>query len=103
PTGLAVSILQGMYAGTPEKEQTRDTYQGYVVPAIAAQISDASAEPDAARRARLLGDAQRAVWATWPCLWAFVPNAVLAHRERVGDISLGPTNSYDLASARLEG
>lgn len=103
PTGLAVSILQGMYAGTPEKEKTRDTYQGYVVPSIAAQIADAAADPDATRRTQLLGDAQRAVWATWPCLWAFVPNAVIASRSRVGDISLVPTNSYDLASARLEG
>lgn len=103
PTGLAVSALQGMYGGTPEKEKTRDTYQGYVVPSIAAQIADADAAPDAAHRAQLLGDAQRAVWATWPCMWAFVPNAVIASRSRVGDISLVPTNSYDLASVRLEG
>ena len=40
-----------MYGGTAEKEETRDTYQGYVFPEIADQLADASAETDAAERA----------------------------------------------------
>ena len=34
PTGLALTIMQGMYAGTAEKEATRDSYHGYVFPEI---------------------------------------------------------------------
>jgi peptide/nickel transport system substrate-binding protein len=102
-TGLALTSLQGMYAGTPEKERTRDTYQGYVFPEIAAQLADASAEIDPARRNEKLAAAQKAIWGTWPCLWAFVPKAVLARRTRVRDLALAPTNSYDLATVRLEG
>ena len=37
PTGLAITMMQGMYAGTAEKEKTRDTYQGYVIPDVAGQ------------------------------------------------------------------
>lgn len=32
PTGLALTIMQGMYAGTAEKEATRDTYHGTSFP-----------------------------------------------------------------------
>ena len=102
PTGLAITMLQGMYAGTPEKEATRDTYQGYVIPEVAAKIQAASAEADPARRTQLLNDAQQAVWDTWPCAWAFVPKSVLAHRNRVSGINLAPTNSYPLVDVRLE-
>ena len=45
-TGLALTTLQGMYAGTAEKEATRDTYHGYVFPEITAKIQAASSEPD---------------------------------------------------------
>jgi peptide/nickel transport system substrate-binding protein len=102
PTGLAITMLQGMYSGTPEKEKTRDTYQGYVIPEVSAKIQAASAEADPARRQKLLEDAQQAVWDTWPCAWAFVPKSVLAHRNRVSGINLAPTNSYPLVDVRLE-
>src|SRR5437868_1032347 len=42
PTGLAVTIMQGMYAGTPKKEETRDTYHGYIVPEVTELIGQAS-------------------------------------------------------------
>ncbi|MBD1590429.1 ABC transporter substrate-binding protein [Arthrobacter sp. S1_S22] len=102
PTGLAITMLQGMYAGTPEKEVIRDTYQGYVFPKVQAKIQAASFEVDPARRQELLAVAQQAIWDTWPCAWAFVPKSVLAHRNRVTGINLAPTNSYPLVDARLE-
>jgi peptide/nickel transport system substrate-binding protein len=101
-TGLALTTLQGMYAGTAEKEATRDTYHGYVFPEITAKIQAASSEPDPARRAALLDAAQQDIWNTWPCLWSFVPNALLAKRTRVQNVSLTPINSYDLGVVRLE-
>ena len=101
-TGLALTTIQGMYAGTVEKEATRDTYHGYVFPDITAKIELASSEPDPSRRAKLLADAQRDIWNTWPCLWSFVPNALLAKRTRVENVTLTPINSYDLGSVRLE-
>lgn len=102
PTGLALTSLQGMYGGTAQKEATRDTYQGYVVPHVERLISAASSEVDDARRDQLLTQAQDAVWDTWPCLWAFVPNSVLAQRNRVRDLLLAPNNSYDLSATKLE-
>lgn len=102
PTGQAITTLLGMFGGTPEKERTRDTYQGYVFPAIADQIAAAAAEIDADRRTQLLTDVQHKIWDTWPCLWAFVPNVVLARRARVRGIALAPINSYDLDTVRVE-
>lgn len=102
PTGLAITMLQGMYGGTAEKEKTRDTYQGYVVPDVLAKIQAASSAVDPARRQELLAVAQQAVWDTWPCAWAFVPKSVLAHRERASGVNLAPTNSYPLVDVRLE-
>jgi ABC-type transport system substrate-binding protein len=101
PTGLALTMLKGMYGGTAEKEATRDTYHGYVFPDVQRVIDAAGTEVDPTRRQQLLGQAQDAVWATWPCMWAFVPNAVLARRNRVTGLALKPTNSFDLASTRL--
>ncbi|MBY6435661.1 ABC transporter substrate-binding protein [Rhodococcus kroppenstedtii] len=101
PTGLAITIMQGMYAGTPEKEATRDTYHGYQFPEIAAAIARASEEVDPTRRGQLLADAQRQIWDTVPCLWSFVPKSVLAKRDRIQDVTLRPTNSYDLSAATL--
>ncbi|WP_431904566.1 ABC transporter substrate-binding protein [Amycolatopsis thermoflava] len=103
PTGQAITSLLGMYGGTPAKEQTRDTYQGFVVPEIADALATAGAETDAGRRSELLAAAQHRIWATWPCLWAFVPNVVLARRTRVQGVALQPINSYDLESVRVEG
>ncbi|NKX54773.1 ABC transporter substrate-binding protein [Arthrobacter sp. E918] len=102
PTGLAITMLQGMYAGTAEKEKTRDTYQGYVVPSVTAKITAASSEVDPVRREKLLAEAQQAVWDTWPCAWAFVPKSVLAHTDRVQGLTLSANNSYPLADVRLE-
>jgi peptide/nickel transport system substrate-binding protein len=103
PTGLALTILQGMYAGTPEKEETRDTYHGYLFPEITAIITQASEEVEPARRDALLADAQRRIWDTCPMLWSFVPKAVLGRRTRIDGIDLRPTNSYDLAAVTLNG
>ncbi|GAA0527537.1 ABC transporter substrate-binding protein [Saccharopolyspora thermophila] len=103
PTGEVTTALQGMYGGTPHKELTRDTYQGYVFPEIAAELTALAAEPDAERRAQRLAAVQHAIWQTWPSLWAFVPDVVLARRERVRDLRLQSNNSYDLATTRLEG
>lgn len=100
-TGLAITMLQGMFAGTAEAEQTRDTYHGYVVPEVAALIGQASVEIDAARRDRLLVDAQRATWNTWPAMWGFAPKAVVARRDRVSELTLGANNSYDVVPVRL--
>lgn len=101
-TGLALTTIQGMYAGTAEKEKTRDSYHGYVFPDITAKIEAASAEPDPARRTTLLNEAQVDIWNTWPCLWSFVPNALLAKRTRVSNVELTPINSYDLGNVALE-
>lgn len=102
PTGLAITMMQGMYAGTPEKEKTRDTYQGYVVPDVQAKIQAASSEVDPVRRQERLALAQQAIWETWPCAWAFVPKSVLAQQKRVSGLQLAPTNSYPLVDVRLE-
>ena len=103
PTGLALTMLQGMYAGTAEKEETRDTYHGYVFPDVEQAIADASAEIDPTRRQELLGRAKDMVWDTWPCMWAFVPKAVLARRTRVQDLELKSTNSFELSTTTLAG
>ncbi len=102
PTGLALTPLQGMFAGTAEKEETRDTYHGYIFPEITDLITKASQETDPTTRNATLATAQQQIWATWPCLWAFVPQAVVANRARVTGIELSPTNSYNLAQIRLE-
>lgn len=102
-TGQALTSLQGMYGGTPERERTRDTYMGYVIPDIQRRLEDAATETDAASRDRKLAAAQHAVWNTWPSLWAFAPKTLLARRERVRDLGLLQLNSYDLSAVRLEG
>ncbi|MEV4576277.1 ABC transporter substrate-binding protein [Nonomuraea jabiensis] len=103
PTGLALTPLQGMFAGTEEKEATRDTYHGYVFPKITAMLQKASRETDRTARDALLATAQKEIWNTWPCMWAFVPKTVIARRKRVQNVLLSPTNSYDLAAVRLNG
>ena len=103
PTGLALTIMQGMYAGTAAKEATRDTYHGYLFPEITAIITQASEDADPARRAALLADAQRKIWATCPMMWSFVPKAVLGRRTRIEGMALRPTNSYDLSAISLKG
>jgi len=103
PTGLALTIMQGMYAGTAEKEATRDSYHGYVFPEITKVITAASEEVDPVRRDTLLADAQRRIWETCPMMWSFVPKAVLGRRTRIDGINLRPTNSYDLAAVALNG
>lgn len=102
-TGQALTSLQGMYGGTPEKERTRDTYMGYVVPAVHEALADAATETDPAARSAQLADVQRKIWDTWPMLWAFAPKTLLARRERVHGLGLLPLNSYDLSAVRLEG
>jgi peptide/nickel transport system substrate-binding protein len=100
-TGVALTTLQGMYSGTAEREKTRDTYQGYVVPKVANLLSAAAAESDEAKRNATLKQAQQAIWDTWPCMWAFVQNNNLAHRDRVQGINLLPTNFYDISTVTV--
>ena len=102
-TGLALTNLQGMYAGTAEKEATRDTYHGFVFPEISSRIIAATSETDTAKSTQLLSDVQQDIWAQWPCMWAFIPNAVLARRARVAGIKLRPINSYQLSSVKVNG
>jgi ABC-type transport system substrate-binding protein len=100
-TGLALDTLRGVYGSTPEEEETRDSYHGYVFPDISAQIETASQTEDPAQRAALLLQAQKDIWSTWPTMWAFAQNNALAHRNRVQGIDLRPNNSYDLSGLRL--
>jgi len=102
PTGLAVTLLQGMYAGTALKEETRDSYHGYVFPEITDIIGQASSEVDPVQRQTYLDQAQQAVWDSWPCLWSFAPKAVLARRDRVEGVELGPNGSYRAADVTLK-
>jgi ABC-type transport system substrate-binding protein len=102
PTGLAVTLLQGMYAGTAAREETRDSYHGYVFPDITATISRASSEVDPVLRQTYLDQAQQEVWDSWPCLWSFAPKAVVARRERVQGIDLAPTGSYIASGVSLK-
>ncbi|WP_128374427.1 ABC transporter substrate-binding protein [Streptomyces cavernae] len=102
-TGQALTSLQGMYGGTAEKERTRDTYMGYVVPRVQRQLSAAATEADARERDRQLAAVQHAIWDTWPSLWAFAPKTLLARRDRVHDLNLLRLNAYDLSTVRLEG
>ncbi|MFE3830195.1 ABC transporter substrate-binding protein [Streptomyces sp. NPDC059092] len=103
PTGQALTTLQGMYGGTPAKERTRDAFMGYVVPHVEKQLTAASTQVDDAERSRQLAAVQKAIWETWPSLWAFAPKTLLARRTRVRGLSLLPINSYDLSAVRLEG
>ena len=100
-TGLALDTLRGVYGSTPAREKTRDSYHGYIYPKIAAQIAEATRTSDEAKRASILEQAQKDIWATWPAMWAFGPNNALAHRKRVSGIDLRPSNSYDLAGVRV--
>ncbi|HEY8718160.1 ABC transporter substrate-binding protein [Pengzhenrongella sp.] len=103
PTGLALTMLQGMYAGTAKKEETRDTYHGYIVPAITAEIAAASSEVDGHKRQAILDAAQQNIWNTWPCMWSFAPKSIVARRDRVENLVLEPINSYELAATRMKG
>jgi len=102
-TGLAITNLQGQYAGTAAKEKTRDTYLGFVFPDVTNLLDQASAEPDAAKRDALLKEAQEKIWALWPAMWAWTPENVLAKRKRVTTLELSPANSYDLSKVKVSG
>lgn len=102
-TGQALTDMVGMFAGTAAKEKTRDTFQGYVYPEITRVISQASAEANAATRTALLKKAQQMVWDTYPCIWAFVQNNVLAYRTGVRNLDLLGINSYDIAAVSVGG
>jgi ABC-type transport system substrate-binding protein len=102
-TGLALTNLQGQYGGTAEKEKTRDTYHGFVVPAVTSLLDQATGEPDVGKRDALLKDAQEKIWALWPAMWAWTPDNVLARRKRVSSVELSPANSYDLSKVRVSG
>ncbi|WP_329101747.1 ABC transporter substrate-binding protein [Micromonospora sp. NBC_01699] len=100
-TGLAITNLQGQYGGTAEKEKTRDSYHGFVVPEVTGLLDQAGAEADAVKRTALLGQAQERIWALWPALWAWTPDNVLARRKHVTALGLSPANSYDLSKVRV--
>ncbi|MFE2944122.1 ABC transporter substrate-binding protein [Streptomyces sp. NPDC059255] len=103
PTGQALTMLQGMYGGTAAKDRTGDAFMGYIVPHVEKQLTAASTQVDDTERNRQLAVVQKAVWETWPSLWAFAPKTLLARRARVRGLSLLPINSYDLSAVRLEG
>ena len=69
-------MMQGMYAGTAEKEKTRDTYHGYVFPAITRQDRRPPPAKSMTPPRTVLEKAQRDIWETWPAMWAFAPKAV---------------------------
>jgi ABC-type transport system substrate-binding protein len=100
-TGLALTNLQGMYGATAEKEATHDSYHGFVVPEISTLISTANGTADASARDSLLAEAQQKIWDLYPCMWAFVPKAVLARRSEVENVGLRAINSYDLSAVTL--
>ncbi len=100
-TGLALTNLQGQYGGTAAKEKTRDTYQGFVVPAISNLLDQAGAEPDVTKRNALLATAQQDIWDLWPAMWAWTPKNVLAKRKRVQGLALKAINSYDLSTVTV--
>ncbi|GMA18865.1 ABC transporter substrate-binding protein [Arsenicicoccus piscis] len=102
-TGLAITNLVAQYAGTAEKEKTRDTYHGFVVPQITDLLDRASQEVDEAKQTALLDEAQKLIWAQWPAMWAWTPNNVLAKRKRVRGLRLRPTNAYDLRAISVVG
>ncbi len=102
-TGLALTNLQGQYGGTAEKEKTRDTYHGFIVPEVTTLLDQAAAESDETKRNDLLKQAQEKIWALWPAMWAWTPNNVLAKRKRVTNLDLRATNSYDLGSVTVSG
>ncbi len=100
-TGLALTNLVGMYAGTAEKEAKKESYHGFVFPEITDVIAKAGAESDQTARDALLADAQRKIWDKWPAMWAWTPNNVLARRSTVGGLDLRAINSYDLSSVTV--
>ena len=56
-------------------------YGEFMTEAERRRLTSGLAEVDKAARNELLAQAQRAIWATWPCLWAFVPKVVVARRS----------------------
>ena len=100
-TGLALTNLVGMYAGTAEKEAKKESYHGFVFPEITELIAQAGAESDETKRNALLADAQEKIWAEWPAMWAWTPNNVLAKRTTVGGLNLRAINSYDLSAVTV--
>jgi peptide/nickel transport system substrate-binding protein len=95
-TGDALTPLIGIYGGTAEKEAERKTYHGYVYPEITTLLVAASAEIDSAKQADLMNRAQKLIWETWPSMFAFTQNNILAHRNNVSGIVLRPNNTFDL-------
>lgn len=95
-TGDALTPLVGIYAGTAEKEVERATYHGYIYPAISEKLLAATAEVDVAKQKALMDEAQSLIWNTWPSMFAFTQNNILAHRNNVSGIVLRPNNTYDL-------
>lgn len=102
PTGLALTMMQGMFTGSAEKEKTRDTYHGYIFPKVTELIARASGTVDLDARNALVAEAQQEIWDTWPAMWGFAPNAVVARRGRVSGMALKPNSSYDLDTVSLE-
>lgn len=100
-TGLALTNLEGQWAGTPEAEATKETYNGFVVPEITALIQEAGKTTDEDARNALLADAQQQIWEQWPAMWAWTPSNVLAKRDTVGGLELRPTNSFDLSQVTV--
>ena len=101
-TGLALTNLQGQYGGTAEKEKTRDTYQGFVVPEITALLDQAAAESDERQAQRPAQAGAGEDLGTWPA------HVGLDAEQRPRQAQAGarastcaPTNSYDLAAVTV--
>ena len=100
-TGDALTPLIGIYGGTAEKEVERKTYHGYVYPEITSLLIAASAEIDSVKQTDLMDQAQKLIWETWPSMFAFTQNNILAHRNNVSGIALRPNNTFDLLKVSI--
>jgi peptide/nickel transport system substrate-binding protein len=100
--GSALPTLLGVLGATPEMEEERASYHGYVVPEVADMLRRAASEVDEPTRLRLLAEAQELAWPTWPQLWGFAQNNATAYARRVDDLTLSPLNRFDLASVSVE-
>jgi peptide/nickel transport system substrate-binding protein len=100
-TGDAFDTLIYLFAPTADLIASNRTYRGFNVPEITNLINTAATEPDLSKRLTLLTEAQEAIWGTWPMMWGFTQNVVLAHRKRVSGIEVRPIDFFDLSKVTV--